>query len=328
MEANAAAIRAELPADLVFANHVLPGGAVAAAAGAPFAVKAHGSELEFSIRGRPVLVERGRGSARRRAGGVRRLRPHPRRAGGRARTTSTACTRCRRASTWTSSGPRAATRRSRTWSPRPAATRRTRATRPSACPDEGNPGGSRSSSRRDEPTVVYFGKLMPTKGVDLLLEALREVGARARDRRLRRVARASSRRRRRPGRSSPARSSTGTWSTCCRCATSPSCRRSSPRRSAWSRRRRPPPAARRSWRGTPASPRSPPGSRRSTGRSGRRWRASARATPPTSPPSSVPCSRSPRSERRELGAAARRTVVERWSWESVAERLLAPLRLN
>ncbi len=31
----------------------------------------------------------------------------------------------------------------------------------------------------DEPTVVYFGKLMPTKGVSLLLDALRDVGARA-----------------------------------------------------------------------------------------------------------------------------------------------------
>ena len=49
--ANAAAISERLPADLVFCNHVLPGGAVGAATGAPFAVKAHGSELEYSIRG-------------------------------------------------------------------------------------------------------------------------------------------------------------------------------------------------------------------------------------------------------------------------------------
>jgi len=50
VEANAAAVREQLPADLVFANHVLPGGAVAAAADARFAVKAHGSELEYAIR--------------------------------------------------------------------------------------------------------------------------------------------------------------------------------------------------------------------------------------------------------------------------------------
>src|SRR4029453_10886199 len=55
VEANAAALRALLPADLVFTNHVLMGGPVGAASGAPFRVKAHGSELEYSIRGRPQL---------------------------------------------------------------------------------------------------------------------------------------------------------------------------------------------------------------------------------------------------------------------------------
>src|SRR5947208_14385374 len=55
VEANADAVRAELPADLVFANHVLLGGPVAAAAGAPYAVKAHGSELEYSMRGNAEL---------------------------------------------------------------------------------------------------------------------------------------------------------------------------------------------------------------------------------------------------------------------------------
>src|SRR5205085_8613121 len=62
VEANAAAVRAELPADLVFANHVLLGGPVGAAAGAPFAVKAHGSELEYSMRGKAELCEWGRES--------------------------------------------------------------------------------------------------------------------------------------------------------------------------------------------------------------------------------------------------------------------------
>ena len=55
IEANAAALRQELPADLVFCNHVLLGGAVGAASGARYAVKAHGSELEYSMRGRPEL---------------------------------------------------------------------------------------------------------------------------------------------------------------------------------------------------------------------------------------------------------------------------------
>src|ERR687883_1583675 len=50
VEANAAAVRERLPADLVFANHVLMGGPVAAATGARYAGKAHGSELEYSMR--------------------------------------------------------------------------------------------------------------------------------------------------------------------------------------------------------------------------------------------------------------------------------------
>src|SRR6266704_5756044 len=55
VELNAAALQARLPADLVFANHVLLGGPVGAASGARYAVKAHGSELEYSMRGRPEL---------------------------------------------------------------------------------------------------------------------------------------------------------------------------------------------------------------------------------------------------------------------------------
>jgi glycosyltransferase involved in cell wall biosynthesis len=51
VEANAAAIRALLPADVVFTNHVLLGGPVGVATGVPFVVKAHGSELEYSMRG-------------------------------------------------------------------------------------------------------------------------------------------------------------------------------------------------------------------------------------------------------------------------------------
>jgi glycosyltransferase involved in cell wall biosynthesis len=57
VEANAAALRELLPADLVFTNHVLLGGPVGAASGARFRVKAHGSELEYSIRGRAELSQ-------------------------------------------------------------------------------------------------------------------------------------------------------------------------------------------------------------------------------------------------------------------------------
>src|SRR5919108_3675864 len=58
--ANAAALREHLPADLVFANHVLLGGPVAAASGARYVIKAHGSELEYAIRGNEELSAWGR----------------------------------------------------------------------------------------------------------------------------------------------------------------------------------------------------------------------------------------------------------------------------
>jgi len=57
--ANAAALSDLGPADLVFANHVLLGAPVGAASGMPYRVKAHGSELEYAMRGRPDLAEWG-----------------------------------------------------------------------------------------------------------------------------------------------------------------------------------------------------------------------------------------------------------------------------
>ncbi|MEP6697434.1 MAG: glycosyltransferase family 4 protein [Pseudonocardiales bacterium] len=51
---NASALR-RVPADFVLANHVLLGAPVGAASGLPFAVKAHGSELEFAMRGNADL---------------------------------------------------------------------------------------------------------------------------------------------------------------------------------------------------------------------------------------------------------------------------------
>ena len=46
-------------------------------------------------------------------------------------------------------------------------------------PDEGNAERLAAFLAGDEPTVVYFGKLLHNKGVHVLLEALRDVGARA-----------------------------------------------------------------------------------------------------------------------------------------------------
>src|SRR5437764_9000769 len=60
VELNASALREHAPANLVFANHVLLGGPVAAASGLRYAVKAHGSELEYSMRRNDELSAWGR----------------------------------------------------------------------------------------------------------------------------------------------------------------------------------------------------------------------------------------------------------------------------
>ena len=56
VEANAASLRDRGPADLVLVNHVLLGGPVGAASGGRYVVKAHGSELEYSMRGNDALA--------------------------------------------------------------------------------------------------------------------------------------------------------------------------------------------------------------------------------------------------------------------------------
>jgi glycosyltransferase involved in cell wall biosynthesis len=177
VEANVAAIRAQLPADLVFANHVLPGGAVAARAGIPYAVKAHGSELEYSLRGHPGLVQRGRaaledahavfvGSAHIRevledvVGHVDRVHEVPPgvdvdefRPAGRAQALAALLEEARR----DPPNPGHANER---------------------LPDEGNAERLADFFAEDNPTVLYFGKLLRNKGVHVLLEALRDVEAR------------------------------------------------------------------------------------------------------------------------------------------------------
>ena len=176
VELNAAAVREELPADLVFANHVLLGGPVGAASGARYAVKAHGSELEYAMRGNEDLQAWGRESLAR-AGAVfvgsehiRRVleevvghvdhvhevppgvdvdefRPRPR-----ARALAALVEEARR------DPPNDGNER---------------------LPDDGNAERLAEFLAGDEPTVVYFGKLLYNKGVHLLLAALQELDARA-----------------------------------------------------------------------------------------------------------------------------------------------------
>src|SRR5689334_14114760 len=174
VEANAAAVRAELPADVVFCNHVLLGGAVGAAAGAPYAVKAHGSELEYSMRGRPELERWGAGvlsgatavfvgSAHIRkvledvCGHVERVHEVPPgvdvdewRPQARDEALAGLLAEARR-------GP-----------PNPG-------NADERLPDEGNADRLASFLAGDDPTVVYFGKLLHNKGVHVLLEAMGDV---------------------------------------------------------------------------------------------------------------------------------------------------------
>ena len=175
---NATAICGELPVDFVFANHVLLGGPVGWASGLPFAVKAHGSELEYSMRDDPELqawarevLPRARavfvGSEHIRnvldevVGHVERVIEVP---------------------------PGVDVDEFRP-EERPAALERlldeARADPPNPgnaqerLPDEGNAERFVEFFASEEPTVVFFGKLIYNKGVHVLLDALREVDARA-----------------------------------------------------------------------------------------------------------------------------------------------------
>lgn len=56
VEVNAWEVRRQLPADLLLTNHALLGAPVGVAAGTPYVVKVHGSELEFAIRGDEELA--------------------------------------------------------------------------------------------------------------------------------------------------------------------------------------------------------------------------------------------------------------------------------
>jgi glycosyltransferase involved in cell wall biosynthesis len=178
VEANAEAIRRELPADLVFANHVLPGGAVAAASGVPFAVDVHGSELEYSMRGRRELEEWGRRSLEK-ARAVFVCSEHVRKA-------LTEVTGVKDRVFEVPAGvdveafrpkPRdlsleALIEQARLDPPNPGSV-------DEWLPDEGN--AKRFESFFSEPgaVVAYVGKLLENKGVHLLLEALRGLDAKA-----------------------------------------------------------------------------------------------------------------------------------------------------
>jgi len=181
VERNAAAVREHLPADFLLVNHVLLGAPVGAAVGMPFTVKAHGSELEFSLRGNAELAAWARetlGQASAVVAGsehiervleevlgpgdhlarvrvvppgvdVDAFRPQPR---GEALAALVA--------------------EARRDPPNPGR-------RFERLPDEGNAERLAAFLAGDEPTLVYVGKLSREKGADLLVDALEQVDARA-----------------------------------------------------------------------------------------------------------------------------------------------------
>ena len=177
VEANARALREAGPADLVFVNHVLLGGPVGAASGSRFVVKAHGSELEYSMRGNDRLsgwggevLERaeativGSGHIRHvlrdvcgTVHGVHEIPPGV------------------DVDRWRPASKEQALKRlieeARLDPPNPSNGNE-------RLPDEGNPARFEAFLARDRATVVYYGKLIENKGVQVLLEALRGLDAR------------------------------------------------------------------------------------------------------------------------------------------------------
>jgi glycosyltransferase involved in cell wall biosynthesis len=178
VDANARALRAHLPADLVFCNHVLLGGPVGVASGARFAVKAHGSELEYAMRGNPALAAWGRDCLRQAAATFV----------GSAHVRRVLAEVCGHVAGVHEVPPGVDID---DWRPEDRGTalaallaeaRRdppNRANAEERLPDEGNADRLGAFLGSDRPTVVYFGKLIRNKGVQLLLEALAGVDARA-----------------------------------------------------------------------------------------------------------------------------------------------------
>ena len=178
VEANAAALRELGPADLVFANHVLLGAPVGAASGLPFAVKAHGSELEYSMRGNEELSAWGRESladARAVFVGSEHIREVLEDVVGHV-------DRVHEVSPGVDVEEFRLEPREQALAALLAEARHDPPNPGNAnewLPDEGNAARLEEFLAGDEPTVLYFGKLHRNKGVHLLLEALRDVDARA-----------------------------------------------------------------------------------------------------------------------------------------------------
>ena len=193
-------------------------------------------------------------------------------------------------------------------------------------PDEGNAERLEEFLAGDAPTVVYFGKLIEKKGVQLLLEAMRDARRAARRRRLRPLPARSSRR----------------WPPERTLFTGPLEHRHLVHLLPLADATVVPSifpeafgmvAAEAAAAGSPPARRAPLGPRR--GRGGARGgvpgalpRASRRSTSGDGDDlarSSAAILALSAADHDELRRAARQAVVERWSWHSVAQRLLQPV---
>ena len=190
------------------------------------AVRRQGARLRARVRDarQRGAVGVGRGGAGRRPRDGRRLRAHPHGRRGGVRSHRTASPRCRRGRR-RPLAPGGAGRRPRGLLGEAALDPPNPGNADERLPDEGNAGRLEAFLAADRPTVVYFGKLIPQKGVDVLLRSLRGLDARAvivgfGPERAALEALAAARASRR---CSPGRSSTATFATCWRSPTPASC---------------------------------------------------------------------------------------------------------
>jgi glycosyltransferase involved in cell wall biosynthesis len=173
--ANASALDELLPADVVFTNHVLLGGAVGAAARAPFAVKVHGSELEYSMRGNARLSRWGAEvleQARATYVGSEHIRAVLEDVVGHV-------DRVYEVSPGVDVDEFVPAPRDASLAALVEESRRDQVGAGERHPDPGNAGRFARFFADDTPTVLYFGKLIENKGVQVLLEALHGLDARA-----------------------------------------------------------------------------------------------------------------------------------------------------
>jgi glycosyltransferase involved in cell wall biosynthesis len=173
--ANAAAIDALLPTDLLFTNHVLLGGAVGAASAAPFVVKAHGSELEYSLRGNERLSRLG-ADALAQAKAVYVGSEHIRRV---LEDVVGHVDRVHEVPPGVDVDEFVPMSRELALARLVEEAQRDLRDGDERHPDPGNADRFAEFFATDAPTVLYFGKLIENKGVQVLFEALHGLDARA-----------------------------------------------------------------------------------------------------------------------------------------------------